>query len=157
MKLTLINRTKTSVAATKINSDLAAVIRHLKKKLPEKILPKLQQKQLTVVFMGRAEARVLNRQYRDRDYATDVLSFPGQSPLLGELVFCLPVLKDQAKSNKHSLRLEFIYMLIHGILHLLGYDHESSKKEAQKMFRLQDSVFLYFQMQKQNKNKLVDY
>jgi len=60
---------------------------------------------------------------------------------IGELVFCTEVLERQAKKQKHTLSYEFVYMFIHGLLHLLNYDHEISEKEEKIMFSLQDSIF----------------
>ncbi len=73
---------------------------------------------------------------------TDVLSFdPIEPDDLGELVLCPSVLRKQAKEHKLKYEIELGYMVIHGVLHLLGYDHEKTEKEAKKMFRLQDLVF----------------
>ncbi len=112
------------------------------------LLPLRERKKLrdaphvTCVFVGQAYGRRLNREFRGLDYATDVLSFaPIEANYLGELVFCEPVLKRQAREHKISEAEEFQYLLIHGLLHLLGYDHEKSDKEASRMYRLQDSIF----------------
>ena len=97
---------------------------------------------LTVVFLDPAPAKKLNHQFRKKKYATDVLSFSSDLPgELGELVMCPQVLQRQAKEHGLSLKAELSYMLIHGVLHLLGYDHEKSEREAQKMFRIQDQLF----------------
>lgn len=96
--------------------------------------------ELSVVFLNADEALALNRQYRSRDYATDVLSFQNEEPL-GDLVLCPEVLERQAVEHQLSVNQELGYMVIHGILHLLGFDHEKTKKEARVMFQLQDAVF----------------
>lgn len=97
---------------------------------------------LTVVFLDPTQARQLNRKYRNKDYATDVLSFNSDVPgELGELVLCPQVLRRQAKEHGLSFRAELAYMLIHGVLHLQGLDHEKSKAEAAKMFKIQDQLF----------------
>jgi probable rRNA maturation factor len=89
----------------------------------------------------------LNQQFRGRDYATDVLSFEGQGlsddggAVLGELVLCMPVIKRQAKEHGLSLNEELGYMVLHGILHLLGFDHERTRAEAARMFKVQDEIF----------------
>jgi probable rRNA maturation factor len=80
----------------------------------------------------------LNKSYRRKGYATDVLSFISPEPfrsqgMLGELVICLPVLKRQAKSMGHPPEAELDILLVHGILHLLGMDHELGVKEAASM------------------------
>ena len=84
----------------------------------------------------------INLQFRGKDKPTDVLSFESQDAhTLGELIFCLPVLKKQAKEHKQSLQDELTLMIIHGILHLLGYDHEASKAEDALMFQIQEYCF----------------
>jgi probable rRNA maturation factor len=111
----------------------------LKRKIFDKSMTK---KELTVVFLDPKEAKGMNRQFRGKDYATDVLSFASLSPeSLGELVLCPQVLVKQAKEHGLKNREELGYMLLHGILHLLGYDHETSEKDAEKMFGIQDEVF----------------
>jgi probable rRNA maturation factor len=98
--------------------------------------------ELTVVFLDPPAARRLNRQYRKKDYATDVLSFSSDFPgELGELILCPKVLQRQAKEKGLSFRAELAYMLIHGVLHLQGLDHEKSKLDAERMFKIQDQLF----------------
>ncbi len=98
--------------------------------------------QMTLVFLPEKKARRLNKDYRDRDYATDVLSFPGDGvEELGDLVLCPEVLTRQAREHGLSFRSELAYMVLHGLLHLLGYDHEGDEKKARVMFRLQDRIF----------------
>lgn len=97
--------------------------------------------ELTIVFLDPKPARDLNQQYRGRNYATDVLSFLNDESPLGDLVLCPEVLKTQAVDHELSFREELGYMVIHGTLHLLGFDHENTKKEARLMFQLQDAIF----------------
>lgn len=99
--------------------------------------------ELTIVFMDLQEAKALNLQFRKKNYATDILSFSGQGENLGELVICPQVIKRQAEEHGLTFREELGYMLVHGVLHLLGYDHEKSKIEAKRMFALQDEIFDY--------------
>lgn len=85
----------------------------------------------------------LNASYRGKDYATDVLSFEAPGPfrergLLGELVICLPVLKRQALEQGHRPERELEVLLTHGLLHLLGMDHEKGAREAAAMGRAED-------------------
>lgn len=102
----------------------------------------LKAKTITLVFLDPKEMKQINKQFRGKNKPTDVLSFASmEEGSLGELLFCLDVLKKQAKEQKHSLEIEFLYMLIHGVLHLLGYDHELSKKEEKLMFKIQDELF----------------
>ncbi len=108
------------------------------------LLPKthgLAKRELIVVFVNSGEMKRLNRTYRGKDYATDVLSFAGMDETaLGELVICPPVIRANAKDSGLSERGELGYMIVHGVLHLLGYDHMSKRDEV-KMFALQDSLY----------------
>lgn len=88
--------------------------------------------------VGQARMKTLNRQYRGKDASTDVLSFYTPDPLyhlgfLGELVVCLPVLQAQAKELNHRDLVELDVLIVHGVLHLLHFDHEKSQKEAVRM------------------------
>ena len=96
--------------------------------------------ELVIVFLGQAEAKSLNRKFRHQNKATDVLSFETEDGL-GELVLCPEVLKKQSQEHGLSFRDECSYMVLHGILHLLGYEHEVCSREAQKMFALQEDIF----------------
>ncbi|MCB0357410.1 MAG: rRNA maturation RNase YbeY [Bdellovibrionales bacterium] len=98
--------------------------------------------EMSLIFLDPPAAKKLNKQYRHKNYATDVLSFPAQQPFLGELIMCPQVLKLQAQEQKHSFRQETLYMVIHGILHLLGYEHEKDVKQANIMFALQEELFI---------------
>jgi rRNA maturation RNase YbeY len=87
----------------------------------------------------------LNSGYRKKSYATDVLSFGAPEPFrsqgwLGELVVCAPVLERQAREQGHSGERELDVLLAHGLLHLLGLDHERSQAEAERMSRLESRL-----------------
>jgi probable rRNA maturation factor len=87
--------------------------------------------QINIAIMGTREARALNKQFRGRDYATNVLSFPFEpiagdaGGLLGDIVICPPVVAREAREQRKALRHHFAHLVIHGVLHLLGYDHEN--------------------------------
>jgi probable rRNA maturation factor len=99
-------------------------------------------KEIHLAFVSLDEIRRLNKQYRGKNRPTDILSFAGFTPEeMGELVLCVDVLRAQARDHKLSMGEELGYMLIHGVLHLLGYDHETNEKEAEAMFAIQDKVF----------------
>lgn len=114
-------------------ADLERALRARRVKLP-------RASELTIVFLDVGPARKLNRQYRGRDYATDVLSFQNEEPL-GDLVLCPQVLERQAREHGLAFREELGYMVIHGVLHLLGYDHEENARDAERMYALQDAIF----------------
>ncbi len=87
----------------------------------------------------------LNHRFRGKNQPTDVLSFSSPQVFrefgyLGDLVVCLPVLKKQAAEFKHAPASELDVLLVHGVLHLMGFDHEKSAKEAKKMQKLEAQV-----------------
>jgi len=94
---------------------------------------------LTVRFVSAAEGRRLNRDFRDRDYATNVLTFVYETgglppsidaeamPLAGDIALCVPVLRREARAQQKSLVAHCAHLTIHGALHLQGYDHQTSK------------------------------
>lgn len=98
--------------------------------------------ELAIRVVGASEGREFNRDYRGKDYATNVLSFPAELPrgvrlpLLGDLVICAPVVAREAAEQGKTLRDHYAHLTIHGVLHLLGYDHENDK-DAQKMEALE--------------------
>lgn len=148
IKLILVNETKDlalNLKANRLKAFFKLILRHFAEvKLRNKNFLS-EKKELTLVFLNKNEMKRINFQFRKKNKPTDVLSFQSDDPdSLGELLFCIDVLKFQANEQKHSLEQEFVYMMIHGILHLLGYDHELSKKEEKLMFRLQDQCFKQF-------------
>lgn len=135
-----INHTSSRIPRQYLICFLAIVIKDLKRQ--KKWATGLNSKSLQLVFLPRLQAKSLNHQFRGKNYATDVLSFDSTDPdSMGELVFCPEVLKKQAREHGLTFRDELCYMTLHGLLHLLGYDHEISEKQAKIMFQLQDSIF----------------
>ncbi|HJE28281.1 MAG TPA: rRNA maturation RNase YbeY [Pseudomonas nitrititolerans] len=97
--------------------------------------------ELTIRLVDEAEGRELNHTWRQKDYATNVLSFPADVPdelldipLLGDLVICVPVVAREAAEQGKPLEAHWAHLVIHGCLHLLGYDHiddaEADEMEA---------------------------
>lgn len=80
----------------------------------------------TILVVDEAEGRALNLTYRNKDYATNVLTFPlSETPnLMGDIVICAPVVAREAKEQNKDLMAHFAHLTVHGILHLHGYDHE---------------------------------
>jgi probable rRNA maturation factor len=137
MNIEIINQTKDRIPRKFIQEWIRLVYKDLKR---QKILKKDQD--LVIAFVSTFHMKKLNMQFRGKDRPTDILSFdPIEHGVLGELVLCLPVLKKQAKEHGLSLNHEIGYMLIHGVLHLLGYDHEKSVRDAKVMFDIQDTLF----------------
>ncbi len=87
------------------------------------------KKQISIALISSKEIKELNKVYRKKDSATDVLSFNLDSQeILGEIVICLDQAKINAKQKKNTIISELKLLTVHGILHLLGYDHEKGKK-----------------------------
>lgn len=102
--------------------------------------------ELTIRLVDEAEGRELNHTYRERDYATNVLSFPADVPdemldipLLGDLVICVPVVEREAVEQGKALDAHWAHLVIHGCLHLLGYDHIDDD-EAEEMEALERTL-----------------
>ena len=123
--------------------------------------------EISLAIVGEGRIRKLNKMYRGKNRVTDVLSFGDKSVLpylakafprlkkgvnmsfvnppdgvkrLGEIVICYPYAKKQARRAGHSLEKEVTILLIHGILHLLGYDHEKNDREAKKMESMEKKI-----------------
>jgi len=105
-----------------------------------------QDAELSLALIGNAEMQKLNARYRHKDYSTDVLSFPaaknlpGEAPLLGDVIISVDKAREQAQEHRHSLDREIVTLLIHGVVHLMGYDHERSAREARSMVRLEKKM-----------------
>lgn len=80
--------------------------------------------ELTIRIVGEDESRTLNRDYRGKDKPTNVLSFEGEGQVLGDLVICAPVVAREAVEQDKTARAHWAHMVVHGCLHLRGYDHE---------------------------------
>ena len=101
-------------------------------------IPALRRRscEVNLMIVGSREGRRFNREFRQRDYATNVLSFPYEplpwekSALLGDLVLCAPVVASEARAQGKALRDHYAHLTIHGVLHLLGHDHETDAEAA---------------------------
>ena len=91
--------------------------------------------EITVRIVNLEEGQALNRSYRKKDYATNVLTFDyAQSPVvMADLVLCAPVVAQEAKAQGKTLAAHYAHLLVHGTLHAQGWDHETSKKDAGAM------------------------
>lgn len=107
--------------------------------------------ELTLRVVDEAEMRDLNRRYRGKDGPTNVLSFAYEAaagvgpPLLGDLVVCAPVVRREATEQGKRFEDHFAHMVVHGCLHLLGYDH-LEVEEARRMERLETDILREFQI-----------
>jgi probable rRNA maturation factor len=106
---------------------------------------RIRMAHVAIRIVGSKEAQSLNRHYRGKDYATNVLSFPAdlpegvQLPLLGDIVICAPVVAKEAKEQGKTLRAHYAHLTIHGVLHLLGMDHDNDK-EADIMEQIEREI-----------------
>ena len=100
--------------------------------------------QVTVRFVDAEEGQALNREFRNKDYATNVLSFPYESEpvVCGDLVICAPVVEREASEQGKSLEAHIAHLIVHGVLHLQGYDHETSKADARRMENHERAILL---------------
>ena len=119
------------------------------KRIAIKILELVGQSQaeLSVALINNREMRKLNAKYRQKDYPTDVLSFPAANGLpmkvrlLGDVIISVEKAEEQAKERGRTVNEETVTLLIHGVLHLLGYDHERSAKDARIMGGLEKKLY----------------
>ncbi len=104
--------------------------------------------EVSVTFVDLEQIHALNLEYRNVDRPTDVLSFPlfeeevldaGAVPI-GDIVLCLQQAQLQAEEYGHSFEREVCFLCVHSVLHLLGYDHETSQEEEQEMFARQEEI-----------------
>ena len=103
---------------------------------------------LSVIFVDNDEIQEINRTYRNIDRVTDVISFALEDNdekvvgerILGDIYLCIPRMKEQAIEYGHSEKRELSFLVCHGLLHLLGYDHVNNKEEEKVMFDLQDEI-----------------
>ena len=110
---------------------------------------RIREADLAIRLVDAKEGRALNRHYRGRDYATNVLSFPAdlpeglpkgvRLPLLGDLVLCAPVVAREARDQGKPLTAHYAHLTVHGTLHLLGWDH-GDDVEAEAMEQLEREI-----------------
>lgn len=115
----------------------------LKRWLLASLQPRAKQVEVTLRFVDSDEGQTLNRDYRGKDYATNVLTFSYDDgpaiagmPLMGDLVFCHPVVVREAAEQGISLEAHYAHLVVHGALHLQGFDHEQDD-EANAMEQLE--------------------
>lgn len=114
----------------------------------EAVLPQFQpESEVTIRVVDEAESHELNHTYRGKDKPTNVLSFPFEAPpgielpLLGDLIICRQVVEQEAHEQEKALEAHWAHMVIHGSLHLLGYDHIEDD-EAEEMESLETEIML---------------
>ena len=111
------------------------------------VQPKSDEVEMTVRIVDEAESHALNLNYRGKDRPTNVLSFPFECPdevelpLLGDLVICRQVVEREAQEQDKPLMAHWAHMVVHGSLHLLGYDHIKDD-EAEEMESLETQIMI---------------
>ncbi len=127
------------------NSILSSSIQYLEK---QKSLPAGRQVEIGLHLVTPERSQELNKQYRQKDKPTDVLSFPleersletyGILPL-GDIFICLDVARSQAQEFNITLKEELARLTVHGFLHLMGHDHERSEADENNMIELQEKI-----------------
>ena len=94
---------------------------------------------ISLALVNKEEIKKLNKEFRKKNKPTDVLSFNlNEKGYLGEIIICLEVVRENAKKDKVTVKSELLKVFVHGILHLCGYDHEKSNKEAEEMEKKQE-------------------
>ena len=99
---------------------------------------------ISLILVGNDEIQKINKEYRQKDYVTDVISFEDhdEENYLGDIFICIDRCLEQAHNYEHSVKREFAFLLCHGCLHLLGYDH-LNEEEEKEMFAEQDLLLNY--------------
>ena len=142
MKILLKNQQRRRlINRTKIKKTAGHILSLLKQ-------PRLSMAELSILFVGERKMKQLNSDFRGIPKSTDVLSFEsgipvsgdGQNPVLGDIVICIPKAESQARAAGTGFYEELDRLLIHGILHLTGYDHEASDYRARKMIKKEKDI-----------------
>ncbi len=123
-------------------SFVCSWLNSLAKELKKRANHDIAKLEITLAFVEASHIKKLNQDFRSKTKVTDILSFSGFTKVeLGELVICGEVVDAQAIDHKLSRNEELGYLLIHGVLHLLGYEHEKGGQAEKEMFELQDTLF----------------
>jgi len=103
----------------------------------------LTDAQVTLRLVGARESRKLNRDFRSKDYPTNVLTFayPEIEPLSGDIVLCAPVIAKEARKQRKPVEAHYAHLVVHGMLHLQGYDHENND-DARAMETLEAEIVM---------------
>jgi len=124
----VLNQTRQKIPVSNIKKVVEGAIKNLN--LGEDV-------EISIVLVSPKKIRIINKKYRQKSCVTDVLSFssggpdkiyPGQARNLGDILICLEQARIQAKAQNHSLKKELEILTVHGVMHLLGLDHEKDKK-----------------------------
>ncbi len=112
-----------------INKTNARINLKFLKEVVEKFFSyyKIKNKEVSIAFVGDKTIRRLNKIYRKKDKITDILSFVGEDDFLGEIIIDYAQIKRQAKKFNNTIKQELVFILVHGLLHLIGYNDDTEK------------------------------
>jgi probable rRNA maturation factor len=130
MRIEINNRTKSKINLNLVEQAVRKFARFYK----------IKSKEVSIAFVGDAEIGKLNQTYRDSKEVTDVLAFAGDDELLGEIVIDYEQIKRQAGRFGNSIKAELVFVLAHGLLHLVGYDDETEAGRREMMKRGEEFV-----------------
>lgn len=132
-----------------IDNDLYSDYEYLNKVIEATLIHEnVENAIFSIIFVSRKEIQNINREYRNIDRVTDVISFAlednkqglnNEIRVLGDIYICIDKMKEQALEYGHSEKRELSFLVVHGLLHLLGYDH-MTKEEEKEMFGLQELI-----------------
>lgn len=137
----VLNKTKTSIQINLTRQAGEAVLKKYKK----------SQADVSVVFIGDTLMRKMNKAWRKKDKVTDVLSFRSEDSIgpndnsMGEIFIDYAQIKRQALKMKHSVKYELVFIVVHGFLHLLGYD-DKTELESKKMLKLGEDIIVKYKL-----------
>ncbi|MDD4412566.1 MAG: rRNA maturation RNase YbeY [Patescibacteria group bacterium] len=137
----ILNKTKTNIQIKLARQAGEAVLKKYKK----------SQADVSVVFIGDTLMRKMNKAWRKKDKITDVLSFRSEDSIgpndnsLGEIFIDYAQIKRQALKMKHSVKYELVFIVVHGFLHLLGYD-DKTELESKKMLKLGEDIIVKYKL-----------
>lgn len=120
---------KATLTSTPLSADFELWVTHTLKTLQ----PHQEHAEMTIRLVDNEEMSALNMRFRNKNGPTNVLSFPAQLPegldlpILGDIIICAPLVELEAQQQQKSLKLHWAHLTVHGILHLLGYDHQNDE------------------------------
>ena len=121
-----------------INESLKNILKKIANKAAE--LENMQSGNISLALVDNNKIKELNKNFRNKDEATDVLSFPMDDEIWGDIIISTDKVLEQAKEYNHSVNRELAYLYTHGVLHLLGYDHKTSS--SKKIMRKKEEKIL---------------
>ncbi len=136
---------KNKQAPQEINEELYDLFKKISREAAR--LEGYSSAEISVVLVDDSEIRKLNRKYRGLNETTDVLSFPLDDELLGDIVISTETAQRQAREYGHSLKRELCFLLTHGLLHILGYDHQSPG-DKQQMRQKEERILSKFGLER---------